>query len=80
LDAAGDKRLLLGKIVGLFGVDGWVKVESYTEPRAQIFKYRRGCSSDPVVKRKSTAPRDERKARGWLRPCLELAIATRLPS
>jgi 16S rRNA processing protein RimM len=40
LDAAGDKRLLLGKIVGLFGVDGWVKVESYTEPRTQIFKYR----------------------------------------
>ena len=40
MDAAGDKRLLLGKIVGLFGVDGWVKVESYTEPRVQIFKYR----------------------------------------
>lgn len=37
---AGEKRLLLGKIVGLFGVDGWVKVESYTEPRTQIFKYR----------------------------------------
>jgi 16S rRNA processing protein RimM len=40
LDAAGDKRLLLGKIVGLFGIDGRVKVESYTEPRTQIFKYR----------------------------------------
>ena len=45
MDAAGDKpasegHVLLGKIVGLFGVDGWVKVESYTEPRAQIFKYR----------------------------------------
>jgi 16S rRNA processing protein RimM len=40
LDTAGDKRLLLGKIVGLFGVDGWVKVESYTEPRTQVFKYR----------------------------------------
>ena len=50
LDAAGDepaseepaleKRVLLGKIVGLFGVDGWVKVESYTQPRTQIFKYR----------------------------------------
>ena len=40
MDAAGDKRLLLGKIVGLFGVDVWVKVESYTEPRVQIFKYR----------------------------------------
>ena len=49
-DAAGDKpasekpalekRVLLGKIVGLSGVDGCVKVESYTQPRTQIFKYR----------------------------------------
>ena len=36
---AAEKRVLLGKIVGLFGVDGWVKVESYTEPRVRIFKY-----------------------------------------
>jgi len=34
-----DKRVQLGKIVGLFGVDGWVKLESYTEPRVRIFKY-----------------------------------------
>lgn len=38
--AAGDRLLLLGRIVGLFGVAGWVKVESYTEPRARILKYR----------------------------------------
>jgi 16S rRNA processing protein RimM len=31
---------MLGKIVGLFGVDGWIKLESYTEPRERIFKYR----------------------------------------
>jgi 16S rRNA processing protein RimM len=37
---ARDKLILLGRIVGLFGVDGWVKVESYTEPRARILKYR----------------------------------------
>jgi 16S rRNA processing protein RimM len=39
---ARDKLVLLGRIVGLFGVDGWVKVESYTEPRARILKYRPG--------------------------------------
>lgn len=39
MDSAGPRRVLLGKIVGLFGVDGWVKVESYTEPRVRIFKY-----------------------------------------
>ncbi len=34
-----DRRLLVGKIVGLFGVQGWVKLESYTEPRLRIFTY-----------------------------------------
>jgi 16S rRNA processing protein RimM len=39
-DSVPDKsRLVLGKIVGLFGVEGWVKLESYSEPRTQIFKY-----------------------------------------
>ena len=40
MDSAGEKRILVGRIVGLFGVDGWVKVESYTEPRERILKYR----------------------------------------
>ncbi|WP_415209160.1 ribosome maturation factor RimM [Rudaea sp.] len=31
--------MVLGKIVGLYGVEGWVKLESYSEPRTQIFKY-----------------------------------------
>lgn len=35
-----EKRLLVGRIVGLFGVDGWVKIESYTEPRERIFRYK----------------------------------------
>jgi 16S rRNA processing protein RimM len=36
----GDAKLLLGKIVGVFGVEGWVKIESYADPRPRIFKYR----------------------------------------
>lgn len=32
--------VLLGKINGLHGVDGWVKVFSHTEPRQQIFTYK----------------------------------------
>ena len=35
-----DDEILVGRIVGLFGVGGWLKVESYTEPRVHIFKYR----------------------------------------
>ena len=32
--------LVLGRIVGLFGVRGWVKVFSYTDPREAVLKYR----------------------------------------
>lgn len=31
--------LLLGRISGLYGVKGWVKVHSYTDPREAILKY-----------------------------------------
>jgi 16S rRNA processing protein RimM len=34
-----DRSLLLGKIVGLSGVQGAVKLESYTEPRMRLFAY-----------------------------------------
>jgi 16S rRNA processing protein RimM len=34
--------VLLGRIVGLFGVRGWVKVFSYTEPREAVLQYQ-GC-------------------------------------
>lgn len=33
------RRVLLGRIVGLHGVQGWVKIESWTEPRTRIFDY-----------------------------------------
>ena len=32
--------VILGRIVGLFGVRGWVKVHSYTEPREALLDYR----------------------------------------
>ncbi|HEY6894587.1 MAG TPA: ribosome maturation factor RimM [Rhodanobacteraceae bacterium] len=34
-----EKWVLVGKIVGLSGVRGEVKLESYTEPRTKIFSY-----------------------------------------
>ena len=33
------KRVLLGRVTGAFGVRGDVKLESWTEPRARIFGY-----------------------------------------
>lgn len=35
-----DRRVRVGRIVGLHGVQGWVKLESYTQPRTRIFDYR----------------------------------------
>lgn len=37
---SGERRILLGKIVGVFGVRGWVKIQSHTEPRDALFDYR----------------------------------------
>lgn len=36
----GGRRVLLGRIVGVHGVHGAVKLESFTEPRMAIFDYR----------------------------------------
>lgn len=39
--AAPDRLATLGRIVGLFGVRGWVKIQSYTRPPETILRYRR---------------------------------------
>lgn len=35
-----DRRISVGRVVGLFGIGGWVKVHSYTRPRQAILGYR----------------------------------------
>ncbi|MDR2013153.1 MAG: ribosome maturation factor RimM [Rhodanobacter sp.] len=40
MNGSGEKLVLLGKIVGVHGVRGELRLESYTEPRTQIFHYR----------------------------------------
>jgi 16S rRNA processing protein RimM len=35
------RRVILGRVAGLHGVRGWVKVLSYTEPRGNILSYPR---------------------------------------
>ena len=37
--SADERRVLLGRIVGIYGVRGEVKIESFTEPRLRIFDY-----------------------------------------
>lgn len=38
--SATERRVPVGRIVGVFGVHGEVKLESWTEPRERIFEYR----------------------------------------
>ena len=38
--AVGDeRRVIVGRISGIYGVSGWVKVFSYTRPKENIFNY-----------------------------------------
>jgi len=34
-----EQRVLVGRVVGLYGVRGWVKIFSFTEPRTNILEY-----------------------------------------
>ena len=40
VSAETHKPVTLGRISGLFGVKGWVKVHSYTEPRDNVVRFR----------------------------------------
>ena len=36
---SGDEMLVIGKITGCYGVKGWVKIHSYTEPRENFLRF-----------------------------------------
>ena len=38
-DNGSSRRVIIGKINGIYGVNGGLKVFSYTQPREQIFSY-----------------------------------------
>jgi 16S rRNA processing protein RimM len=39
VSAKNSKRVILGRVSGVFGVKGWLKVQSYTEPRDNIVRF-----------------------------------------
>ena len=41
------RRLLLGRVLGAFGIRGEAKLESWTEPRSAIFRYQPWIVRDP---------------------------------
>lgn len=52
-----DRLLAMGRIVGVFGVEGWVKVESFTEPRENLGRYRPWHVVKGAVDHEAATPR-----------------------
>ena len=52
--------MILGRISGLFGVKGWVKVYSYTEPREAVLNYDRWLLSGNDGWREATVAEGQR--------------------
>lgn len=40
MSSHADRRIVIGRISGLFGVRGWVKLFSYTDPMANLLEFR----------------------------------------
>lgn len=59
-----DRQVLLGRIVGVFGVDGWVKLHSFTEPRENIFRYRPWTLRGPAGESTVAAPQGRAQGKG----------------
>lgn len=57
-----DRQVLLGRIVGVFGVEGWVKLHSFTEPRENIFRYKPWTLRGPAGE--STVDKPQGRAQG----------------
>ncbi|HSC17090.1 MAG TPA: ribosome maturation factor RimM [Gammaproteobacteria bacterium] len=80
--SAGEKWVILGRVSGVFGVKGWLKVQSYTEPRDNIvgfgawtlrmngvdhaFEVEDGHSHAGSVVAKLHGIDDREKAREWI--------------
>jgi 16S rRNA processing protein RimM len=58
------KRVRLGRIVGLYGVQGQVKLESWTEPRIQIFQYQPWLLTAPGVEKEISGIRGRAQGKG----------------
>ena len=37
------RKITVGRVTGVFGIQGWVKIHSHTEPPDNIFKYQPWC-------------------------------------
>ncbi|HET9033532.1 MAG TPA: ribosome maturation factor RimM [Dokdonella sp.] len=66
MTTAGDRLILVGRIVGLHGVAGEVKLESYTDPRMQIFRYQPWLLNTPAGNREISGCRGREQGKGMV--------------
>jgi 16S rRNA processing protein RimM len=64
--ASDPERIILGKISGVFGTRGWVKIHSYTRPRDNILAYRRWDLATPSGWRSHAVAESRRQGNGLI--------------
>lgn len=66
------RLICLGKIVGVWGVQGWVKIHAYTRRRADILEYRHWLVGDGGNARRHTVDEGREQGRGLVAKLREL--------
>jgi len=64
MSTGSGKRVRVGRIVGLHGVQGQVKLESWTEPRIQIFRYQPWLLTAPGMEQEMNGIRGRAQGKG----------------
>lgn len=57
---AARERVVLGRVTGVFGIKGWVKIESYTDPVESILSFRDWLLEERMARR-AVAVREGRR-------------------
>ncbi|MCO6442127.1 MAG: ribosome maturation factor RimM [Nitrococcus mobilis] len=60
------RRIIIGRIVGVYGVQGWVKIHSYTRPQQGAFEYHQWLVGRPGQWQPVELADWRRHGKGWL--------------
>ena len=66
MSAEVERRVLVGRIVGVSGTSGAVKLESWTEPRMQIFRYQPWILKSAGSEREISGCRGREQGKGMI--------------
>lgn len=70
-----ERRILLGRVVGAFGVRGELKLESWTEPRDALFRYSPWTLVHRGEETTVVGARGKRNANGSVTACLPNVVS-----